>query len=548
MRTDRLHRFHCDVSGIEPPAQFTFPFHYVPHALAVAAAGEVMRHVAGCDAWRHELQAGKMLGVLVVSDARGLGYLAAFSGNLCHSNDWDYFVPPVYDLLQPRGEFRRGEAAITHINHVIDGLEHDGQAAACKQRIEELETQRERDVAQWKSTMQASKQLRDALRAQGSLTPQQEQALIAESQYQKAELKRIKRASEKEIETVRARFKEHEASVEQLKQRRKAMSEALQERIFRLFVVNNARGECKDLVDVFASYYGTKRLPPAGTGECCAPKLLQYAYSHRLHPVCMAEFWYGRSPVGQVRHHGHYYPACQSKCRPLLHFMLQGLDVEHNSLAQPDLQEKREGLDIVYDDPWIMVVDKPAGMPTVPGKQCAMSLLDRLRQLLPQATGPLVVHRLDQMTSGLVVVAKTKEVHKCLQAQFAKHSIKKRYTAVVAGQVQGETGVVDLPLRPDVDDRPRQMVDLQHGKRAVTRWKVLKRSHDGTTRIAFYPETGRTHQLRVHASHPGGLNAPIVGDMLYGTAAGRMYLHAESITFVHPVTHKAVTVESKAKF
>ena len=422
-------------------------------------------------------------------------------------------------------------------------------AAACQRRIEELEAQCRTHVAQWKSTMRASKQLRDAMRVSGCLTPQQEQALIAESQYQKAELKRIKRASAREIDAERARLEEHESRVAQLKQRRKTMSEALQERIFRLFVVSNARGERKDLVDVFSSYYGCKRLPPAGTGECCAPKLLQYAYRHHLQPVCMAEFWYGRSPVGEVRHHGHYYPACQSKCRPLLDFMLQGLDVESNPLAQPSAETvDGERLDIVYDDPWIMVVDKPAGMPTVPGKQCASSLLDRLRQLLPQATGPLVVHRLDQMTSGLVLVAKTKEVHKELQRQFAEHSIKKRYTAVVAGQVQGETGVIELPLRPDIDDRPRQLVDPRHGKPAVTRWKVIKRGHDGTTRIAFYPLTGRTHQLRVHASHPGGLNAPIVGDMLYGTAGSRLCLHAESIAFVHPVTHKEVTVESKAKF
>ena len=549
MSNDRIHRFHTSVSGIELPAQFTFPFHYVPHPLAVAAAGEVMRYVATRVEWRHELQAGKMLGVLVVTGDNGLGYLAAFSGNLCHSNDWDYFVPPVYDLLQPRGEFRRGEAAITHLNHVIAQLEHDGQAAACQHRIEELEAQCRAHVAQWKSTMRASKQLRDAMRASGCLKPQQEQALIAESQYQKAELKRIKRASAREIDAERARLEEHESRVAQLKQRRKTMSEALQERIFRLFVVSNARGERKDLVDVFSSYYGCKRLPPAGTGECCAPKLLQYAYRHHLQPVCMAEFWYGRSPVGEVRHHGHYYPACQSKCRPLLDFMLQGLDVESNPLAQPSAETvDGERLDIVYDDPWIMVVDKPAGMPTVPGKQCAVSLLDRLRQLLPQATGPLVVHRLDQMTSGLVLVAKTKEVHKELQRQFAEHSIKKRYTAVVAGQVQGETGVIDLPLRPDIDDRPRQLVDPRHGKPAVTRWKVIKRGHDGTTRIAFYPLTGRTHQLRVHASHPGGLNAPIVGDMLYGTAGSRLCLHAESIAFVHPVTHNEVTVESKAKF
>lgn len=541
----RMHPFQCDVSGIELPTQFTFPFHYVPHRLCKLAARQVQRYVATRPEWRDELQAGKMLGVLVVQDeARQLGYLAAYSGNLCQRNDWDYFVPAVYDLLQPHGEFKQGEAAITSLNHEVGALEHDGLAQQCRQQVAALEAERDHALAAWRQRMQASKARRDSLRASGGLTASQEQQLIAESQFQKAELKRLKRHYAQLIAAPQERLRAHGARIEALKRRRKAMSEALQARIFRLFVVSNARGESKDLLQVFHDYYGHATLPPAGAGECCAPKLLQYAYRHALRPLCMAEFWHGKSPAGEVRHHGHYYPACLSKCRPLLSFMLQGLDVERNSLAQ---NSDEEPLKIAYDDPWIAVVDKPAGMLTMPGKLSDDSLLERARRQWPQATGPLVVHRLDQMTSGLVIIAKTKEVHKALQSQFATHSIKKRYIAIVDGEVEGDKGVIDLPLRPNVDDRPRQMVDPEHGKLALTRWQVIERK-GGKTRIAFYPATGRTHQLRVHASHPAGLNTPIAGDMLYGTAASRLYLHAEQVTFTHPVTHKAVTVESKPQF
>ena len=319
------------------------------------------------------------------------------------------------------------------------------------------------------------------------------------------------------------------------------MSEALQERIFRLFVVSNARGERRDLVEVFKPL-GT--LPPAGAGECCAPRLLNYAYNNGLRPVCMAEFWWGASPVGEVRHHGHFYPACRSKCKPILDFMLQGLDVEDNTLGQP-LDDT--ALDVVYDDQWLTVLNKPSGMLTMPGKLLEDSLLTRFQVAHPEAVGPIVVHRLDQETSGLVVFAKDKATHKSLQQQFENHTIKKRYIALLEGIVTHDEGVIDLPLLPDVDDRPRQRVDEESGKPAVTRYRVLERS-DGRTRIAFEPLTGRTHQLRVHASHPLGLNCPIVGDRLYGTAATRLMLHAEHIPFTHPATGQPITLDCPPDF
>ena len=397
------------------------------------------------------------------------------------------------------------------------------------------------EIADFKALMVRHKQERDALRDAGDLTPEQQEALLNQSRYEKAELKRIRRRQEAEMTKMFDEIAAFQLRIEQLRARRKAMSEALQERIFRLFVVSNARGERRDLVEVFKPL-GT--LPPAGAGECCAPRLLNYAFNHGLKPLCMAEFWWGASPVGEVRHHGHFYPACRSKCKPILDFMLQGLDVEDNPLEQP---QQDTVLDTVYDDRWLTVLNKPSGMLTVPGKALEDSLLTRYQAAHPEAHGPIVVHRLDQETSGLVIFAKDKATHKALQQQFEQHTISKRYIALLDGLVMQDEGVIDLPIRPDVDDRPRQRVDREHGRPAVTRYRVLERN-DGVTRISLEPLTGRTHQLRVHASHPLGLNCPIVGDRLYGRTARRLMLHARSITFFHPATGETLSLTCSPDF
>ncbi|MBR2083345.1 MAG: RNA pseudouridine synthase, partial [Muribaculaceae bacterium] len=397
------------------------------------------------------------------------------------------------------------------------------------------------EIADFKALMARHKQERDALRDAGDLTPGQQEALLNQSRYEKAELKRIRRRQEAEMAKIFDEIADFQLRIDQLRTRRKAMSEALQERIFRLFVVSNARGERRDLVEVFKPL-GT--LPPAGAGECCAPRLLNYAFNHGLKPLCMAEFWWGASPAGEVRHHGHFYPACRSKCKPILDFMLQGLDVEDNPLEQP---QQDTVLDIVYDDRWLTVLNKPSGMLTVPGKALEDSLLTRYQAAHPEAHGPIVVHRLDQETSGLVIFAKDKATHKALQQQFEQHTISKRYIALLDGLVMQDEGVIDLPIRPDVDDRPRQRVDREHGRPAVTRYRVLERN-DGVTRISLEPLTGRTHQLRVHASHPLGLNCPIVGDRLYGRTARRLMLHARSITFVHPATGETLSLTCSPDF
>ena len=541
--TEKFHLLEVDTAAVQLPQQFTCPFCYEPHRLALMAAGQVQRYVASRTDWADELGAGKMLGVLVAQDDEGrLGYLAAFSGNLAGSVRHDYFVPPVYDLLDPDGECKRGEAQITAINHEVERLEQSAELADMQHR-EVIERQKMSDeMDQFKALMAQHKRERDERRQTGRLTPEEEEALLDQSRFEKAELRRIRQRHERALADLSDEMGTFCRQIDTLKARRKAMSEALQERIFRLFVVSNALGERRDLVEVFKPL-GT--LPPSGAGECCAPRLLNYAYNHGLRPVCMAEFWWGASPVGEVRHHGHYYPACRSKCKPILEFMLQGLDVEDNLLEKPmaDVQP----LDVVHDDKWLTVLNKPSGMLSVPGKALEDSLLSRYRIAHPEATGPIVVHRLDQETSGLVVFAKDKATHKSLQQQFEQHTIQKCYCALLDGIVPQDEGVIDLPIMPDVDDRPRQRVDYEHGKPAVTRYRVLERC-DGKTRIAFFPLTGRTHQLRVHASHPLGLNCPITGDRLYGKPASRLMLHAQSITFTHPATGQPVTLECSPPF
>lgn len=555
----RVHRFAAGVSALGVPQQFTFPFHYVPHPLSVAAAQQVRAYVATHAEWAAELARGKMLGVLVVRDGEGrLGFLAAFSGLLDGKNDIGYFVPPVYNLLEPRGEFKQGEAEITAINHQIERMEHDEGLRQLRHDLAEAQAHGRQVVEQYRSMMAKARASREKQRQAGNLSDEQREQLISESQFQKAELKRLKKRTGAQVAGIEAEIKAMTSEIEALRVQRRLMSERLQGRIFSLFVVSNARGEQRDLSHIFADFYARNRAsggprfsitsptPPSGAGECCAPKLLQWAYGHGLKPVCMAEFWCGRSPAGLLRHDGEFYPACQGKCLPILSFMLQGLDVEQNPLERHPADD--EPLSILYDDQWLVAIDKPAGMLSMPGKLHDDSLLARLRKRYPTATGPMVVHRLDMATSGIVLAAKDLDTFRALQRQFAAHTISKRYVAVLQGWPAEDEGTISLPLRPDPLNRPMQVMDPEHGKPAITHYRVLSRNDDGTTRVEFTPQTGRTHQLRMHAALPQGLGCPIVGDMLYGHPARRLLLHAQRITFVHPATGQPLTIESPEPF
>ena len=287
------------------------------------------------------------------------------------------------------------------------------------------------------------------------------------------------------------------------------------------------------------------KIPPAGAGECAAPKLLQYAYLNKLKPIAMAEFWWGKSPSSEIRKHKQFYPSCRGKCEPILGHMLEGLDVEPNEMLS-NLKDEKE-LDIIFEDEHLVAVNKPAEFLSVPGKEIEDSVYTRVKEKYPDADGPLVVHRLDMSTSGVMLLAKSKDVHKAIQHQFEQRTIKKRYVALLRGELTEKRGEINLPLRVDFHDRPRQLVCHEHGKPARTVWELVE-TIDGQSLVRFYPITGRTHQLRVHAAHADGLNTPILGDDLYGTKADRLHLHAEQLRFIHPISLEEVTLKVPAPF
>lgn len=542
---NRFHHYKADVSHLPLPTLFTYPFCYKPHELSVLAAEEVKAYLAEQTAWRDELAMGKMFGVLVVEDERKqVGFLAAFSGILVGSNNHPYFVPPVYDLLNPDGFFKPEEEAISNINRQIKHLENHPDYLLSLNNLRQLSEECKQTLSQERFKLKQAKTLRDERRQKGNLSVEEEDALIKESQFQKAEFKRIEKAWNLRMSQAQQAYDTYKHTIDELKTERRIRSSALQMRLFEQFSMLNYHGEEKNLCDIFADT--VQLVPPAGAGECAAPKLLQYAYKQGWKPLAMAEFWWGNSPKSEIRHHGQYYPSCKGKCEPILKHMLKGLDVEPNPMIAQQ-QQSSDSLDVVYEDEWIAVINKPANLLSVPAKDEGESVYALAKKQFPQADGPLMVHRLDFATSGILVITKTKEAHKQLQEQFANRTIEKRYVALLKGRLAKESGVIDLPLSLNRLDRPHQMVDYEQGKQAITRYQVLEYSED-TTRIAFYPLTGRTHQLRVHAAHPDGLHCPIIGDDLYGTPSTRLFLHAEYIRFRHPLTKETISFTIPAPF
>ena len=538
-----FHSFQTSIAGIELPRLFTYPFHYTPHPLCVMAAGEVQAYINKQTRWKEELDKGKMFGVLIVRTSNGQsGYLAAFSGNLCGSNSHSFFVPPVYDLLKPDGFFKIEEEQISAINHQIGQLQNCDRYLELQQKMERETASSQQALSEARKVLKAAKEKREQRRLHRP-NENEQAAMIRESQYQKAEFKRLERYWKEQISEIKTELESFSSQIEALKAERRNRSAALQQKLFQQFNFLNAKGETKNLCAIFEET--VQKTPPAGAGECAAPKLLQYAYLSGLSPIAMAEFWWGESPKTEIRHHGYYYPSCRGKCEPILRHMLQGLNVEPAPSERYSLSQNMP--EILFEDQWLLVLHKPEGVLSVPGKSEEQSIYSLLRARYPEATGPLVVHRLDMATSGLLLAAKTQEVHRHLQAQFENRSIKKRYIALLDGILPEEEGVIDLPICPDYLDRPRQMVNEELGKTAITRYRVMDRKN-GQTRIAFFPLTGRTHQLRVHAAHPLGLNCPIVGDELYGRKAERLYLHAEYLEFIHPVSGQRMVIEKKAEF
>ena len=553
---DGIIRFQAPIPNIPLPDCFTDPFFYKPNDFSALAALELQEYLLKEAQWDHNFGLdttqsgvvyGKMFGVLVVQNQAGeIGYLQAFSGKLAGKNHHPGFVPPVFDLLEETGFYRRGEAELNRLNRQIEALEQDPVFEQLRGTFLAENLVAERQISQEKIRLQTAKkarqQQRDATTDSEALQTL-ETTLVQQSMHDHYLLKDLKKHWKQRLEQLQSQLDTYQSTLQDLKETRKLKSAELQQRIFTQYRFLNQAGKQKSLADIFLQ--NTTAQPPAGAGECAAPKLLQYAFLHQLKPIAMAEFWWGASPIGEIRKHGHFYPACRGKCEPILAHMLEGIPLEtHVTLGSTAADLKIETL---YEDEHLLVVLKPAGLLSVPGKSVHDSVYFRLKQQYPDASGPLVVHRLDLATSGLMLIAKTSAVHKNLQSQFIKRSIQKRYVALLDGLLPHDQGTIDLPLRVDLDDRPRQMVCYEHGLSARTHWEVIDRLN-GQTRVYFYPVTGRTHQLRVHAAHPNGLNTPIVGDELYGIPGDRLMLHADRVVFLHPVTGEEMVVESKAQF
>ncbi|NJL73983.1 MAG: RNA pseudouridine synthase [Saprospiraceae bacterium] len=541
------------------PARFTFPFHYEPHPLCVLAAHELQHYLDTQTEWTHPFWAddegvhsaiGKMFGVLIVeSEEKQLGYLAAFSGKLAGENHHRRFVPPVFDILTQDGFFRKEEAVLNQLNQQIEELEQSPDLIGCqnqltltiqlaKNQIDECKQKIKTEKATRKTQREMARQTLDTAAFIGL-----EEDLRKESIKQQYYLKDLITYWNGQISDAQAQLDQFLQIIENRRQTRKQKSAALQQQLFEQYQFLNQAGISKGLEVIFQAT--AQKQPPAGAGECAAPKLLQYAFLHKLKPIAMAEFWWGQSPKLEIRKHQQFYPACRGKCEPILKHMLEGIPLDDNPMLQAPSKDKV--IHIIYEDEYLLVINKPFELLSVPGKNVKDSVQWRIQQQHQYNESPLIVHRLDMSTSGLMVMAKTKEAHKALQYQFLKRLIKKRYVALLDGIVQKQEGTIDLPLRVDLEDRPRQMVCYEYGKSARTHWEVIDYVN-GKTRIHFFPVTGRTHQLRVHAAHQLGLGIPIMGDDIYGTKADRLYLHAEKLQFNHPIHQQNMEFEVAATF
>ena len=546
--------FKKSINSFSLPKKFTFPFYYDPHPLCLLAAKELQEHLEQQSSWQHPFglkgdtdhAIGKMFGVLLVKNQQGeVGYLSAFSGKLANQNHLPKFVPPVFDMLAENSFFTQCNIEINKLNHQLERLEYNPNIKKIKQDLEQIILASEKNIQQQRNKMIVSRKRRKEQRlvAEKEMSSADfehfKHVLAKQSVQEKNQLKELKNDWHHKIALAQSHYDLLIDEIKRVKDHRKKLSLSLQKKLFNQYQFLNIQGKEKNLLDIFT------QTPPAGSGECAAPKLLQYAFLHNMKPLAMAEFWWGASPKSAIRKHKNFYPSCQGKCQPILGHMLEGMSVDDNPLLVNPAEDK--ALDIVYEDDDILIVNKPAELLSVQGKHIQDSVHQRIKQSHPHATGPLIVHRLDMSTSGLMVIALTKEAHKFLQRQFIKRSVKKRYVALLDGILKEKGGMIDLPLRVDLDDRPKQLVCYEHGKKAQTRWELVSTTQHHS-KVNFYPITGRTHQLRVHAAHFKGLNMPIVGDDLYGRKDQRLHLHAELLELIHPKTRKLVSFSVEANF
>ena len=546
-----------DGTLITLPDKFTFPFYYTPHPIALEAVRLLQERLNSVD-FKHDFgigrserngAIGKMFGVLVVENKSGeLGYIAAFSGKLGNSNHHEGFVPPVYDLLDPSGFFRKEEIEVNDLTLELHGFEQNEGYVELKNEVGVRRNTFQKWMEEEKVQLKKLKKLRQEKRDTANQQDKSAYNLLIEelkeeSIRQQIQFKQQQYVKKLELQQLEESLQKLEQQLTELREKRAAMSADIQSRIFQSYTFLNSANQQKSLLDIFKET--PFKTPPAGAGECAAPKLLQFAFLNQLKPIAMTEFWWGMSPESEVKIHQEFYPACRGKCEPILSHMLRGIELDVNPMSINPAEGKE--LPIIYEDDYLLLVNKPAEFLSVPGKTIADSVQTRMQHLYPYATGPLLVHRLDMSTSGIILIAKRKDIHESLQKQFLKRSVEKRYIALLQGYVKSSQGEIELPLRVDLEDRPRQLVCYEHGKHALTKYEVLERTK-GHTRVYFYPHTGRTHQLRVHAAHASGLNAPIIGDDLYGQKADRLYLHAEYFSFWHPITKERVEITCPAPF
>lgn len=334
-----------------------------------------------------------------------------------------------------------------------------------------------------------------------------------------------------------------QSNITNLKKQRTQLTDISLQRVFELYSFTRWDGKKITLPQIISEH--SNHLPPTGTGDCCAPKLLSYAFEHNLQPVSMDEVFYGTNSKNKIN--GVSYPPCDERCGYILPYIL--------------------GLEIVYRDSQIIVVNKQSGLLSVPGRgedkqDC---VVNRVKALFPHCIEQPSVHRLDMETSGLLILAFTQEAHRNLNAQFEAGTVHKKYTALLDGILErapgecapkhGEqSGHLELKFRLDVDNRPYQIYDEENGKLGITDWEktgseVYTNPATGeqkrATRVTFYPRTGRTHQLRLAASSIHGFGLPIIGDSLYGTCTQgqRLMLHAFEIEFKHPVSGEKLLIQ-----
>ena len=543
-----FHPLELDTDKVHIPSSFNFPFNHIPNELSLIASS-ILKKELDSSPIQHDFDVqGKMFGVLMVKNTNGeLGFLKAFSGKLDQNEYPEGYVPPIFDLHDKDSFFKKEEKKVDLLTEDILALESGIDYQKMKSELKEAESELIVTIDRLKDYLKKSKTLRKEARRlkkkelSSAAYEEFNHRLNEQSKQEQISFKKERKALQMHLELLRQKFKKAEGLIEKKKRERKKLSAQIQAKIFEHYSFYNAKKEKKNLLTLFENTaFGT---PPSGAGECCAPRLLQCAYTNGLSPICFTEFWWGRSPESEIRIHQNHYPACRGKCGPILQHMLEGIEVDSDPLIPV---EKIKAVPVLYEDDLVIAVEKPANLLSVPGKEIEYSLASIVKKQFPKIQGPGLVHRLDYETSGIVLIGKTMDSYKALQKQFLSRTVQKKYVALLERPIDSDLGEINLPLTLDIFNRPRQLVCFEKGKPALTKYRLINNKKG--TRVVFFPVTGRTHQLRVHAAHQKGLNSPILGDSLYGNSNDRLFLHAASLVFKHPQTNEIIEVDSTVPF